>query len=132
MLAACRLAGLSALEAYYAGLRVSAQFGAARSASGGPFVAKAERRAHRPIKKTEDDMLTRIATALVAACALIGPANAADNGKVIACVKQALAKMEATQDDYEAQVHQTEIELCVTVDPNRQKRLRWALTHQAE
>ena len=77
-------------------------------------------------------MLTRIATALVAACALIGPANAADNGKVIACVKQALAKMEATQDDYEAQVHQTEIELCVTVDPNRQKRLRWALTHQAE
>jgi hypothetical protein len=40
--------------------------------------------------------------------------------------------MEATQDDYEAQVHQTEIELCVTEDPNRQKRLRWALTHQAE
>jgi hypothetical protein len=51
---------------------------------------------------------------------------------VIACVKQALAKMEATQDDYEALVHQTEIELCATVDPSRQKRLRWALAHQAE
>jgi hypothetical protein len=76
-------------------------------------------------------MLTRIAAAL-AACALMGPAHA-DNGKVIACVKQALAQMEAApSDSYEAFVHQTEIELCATVDPSRQKRLRWALAHQAE
>jgi hypothetical protein len=77
-------------------------------------------------------MLTRIAAALVAGCALIGQAHAVDNGKVITCVKQALAQMEATQDAYEALVHQTEIELCVTVDPRRQKLLRWQLAHQAE
>jgi hypothetical protein len=52
--------------------------------------------------------------------------------KTIACVRKALAEMEATQDVHEALVHQTEIELCVTVDPSRQKFLRHALAHQAE
>jgi hypothetical protein len=37
MLLACRLAGLSALETYYAGVRVSAQFGAAYMAARATF-----------------------------------------------------------------------------------------------
>jgi hypothetical protein len=41
MLVACRLAGLSALETYYARVRAGAQFGAARVHSGRPFVHSA-------------------------------------------------------------------------------------------
>ena len=57
MLVACRLAGLSALETYYAGVRAGAQFLAACGCAGcgWPSAAKAEgddTRRHRPPPET--------------------------------------------------------------------------------
>jgi hypothetical protein len=51
-----------------------------------------------------------------------------------ACVEHATDELAANQSSgpYEVDLFLIEVELCVTSDPRRQKRLRWALAHQAE
>lgn len=82
-------------------------------------------------------VMKKLLMATIAACSILGQVHATtlvikDPAKVIACVKQALTKMEATQDQYEAEVRRVEIELCATENEKRAQQLRYSLDHQSE